>query len=177
MRFSKGFTLVELITVIAIVAVLVVGLIAIINPLAQVGKAHDAQRKSDLKQIQYALEQYYNDHGYYPKTTLASYNVYSSINGGSWLNGLASYMNKIPIDPINKSDGTPPWNGGGSNYTYVYWSDDWCTPPGGTQLKAGQFYELYAHLENASDPQLGQRVSVGGCTDGSYYAGWIGVTN
>lgn len=65
---SAGFTLIELLTVIGILGVLASGLLVIINPLAQLQKARDAQRKSDLGQIQKALEVYYQDTNAYPAT-------------------------------------------------------------------------------------------------------------
>lgn len=62
---NRGFTLIELLVVIAIIGILTAVVIASLNT-ARV-KAQDSQRLSDLKQIQTALEMYYNDYGYYPK--------------------------------------------------------------------------------------------------------------
>lgn len=53
---SLGFTLVELLIVIAIIGLLASGLMMILNPVAQIQKANDARRKSDLGQVQKALE-------------------------------------------------------------------------------------------------------------------------
>ncbi len=62
-KFSRGFTLIELLVVIAIIGVLASGVLVAINPLEQIKKARDAQRKQDLAQIQKPLEVYYNDNG------------------------------------------------------------------------------------------------------------------
>ena len=62
-RCLRIFTLIELLVVVAIVGILASGLMAVINPAARIGQARDAQRKSDLHQIQTALEAYYNDNG------------------------------------------------------------------------------------------------------------------
>ena len=82
----RGFTLIELLVVIAVIGVLAVGTITLINPLTQIQKANDAQRKSDLKQIQNALESYYNDNSKYPD---------SLTFGSPWGN----YMSQVPNDP------------------------------------------------------------------------------
>lgn len=62
----KGFTLIELLVVIAVIGVLAGAVIAIINPGAQLGRARNAQRKSDLRQVAGALEQYVTINGSYP---------------------------------------------------------------------------------------------------------------
>ena len=58
-KFQCGFTLVELILVMAIIAVLTTFITGGIGS-SQV-KGRDAQRKSDLKQISQTLELYYQD--------------------------------------------------------------------------------------------------------------------
>ena len=61
---KKGFTLIELLVVIAILGLLAaVGLGSFRTSQL---KSRDSKRKSDLSQIQKALEMYYNDHGQYP---------------------------------------------------------------------------------------------------------------
>src|SRR5438034_6926778 len=60
---SSGFTLIELLVVISVIGILAAGLLLLINPFAQFQKARDAQRKSDLGQIQKALELYSQDTG------------------------------------------------------------------------------------------------------------------
>jgi prepilin-type N-terminal cleavage/methylation domain-containing protein len=78
----KGFTLFELLTVIAILAILLVG--GLTNWMTQSKKAFDAKRKGDLAKIRANLEHYVNDHGCYPTEDLmdsctspifASYNM------------------------------------------------------------------------------------------------------
>ena len=61
---KKGFTLIELLVVIAII-----GLLSTLSVLALNGaraRARDAKRISDIKQIQTALEMYYNENNAYP---------------------------------------------------------------------------------------------------------------
>lgn len=59
MKNKKGFTLVELLVVIAIIGLLAT--IAFISLNSARGKARDAKRVSDIRQIQTALELYYNN--------------------------------------------------------------------------------------------------------------------
>ena len=137
MRGNKGFTLIELIVVIGILSILAAGLLMILNPFNQFQKATDARRKSDLAQIQRALEVYYQDHGQYPSNTSAyqmSDPTLGTINWGQkWCTNSSCsgfYMNVVPQDPAYPAS------------TYVYYSPD------------GQHYYLYANLSRGSlDPQ------------------------
>lgn len=54
---QKGFTLVELIVVIAIISVLAVGLIAVINPAQRVAESSDARVISDITEGGASIEQ------------------------------------------------------------------------------------------------------------------------
>ncbi len=98
MRKSKGFTLVELITVIAIIGVL--SLIAIASYAGVRAKARDTKRISDISQIRVALAYYLDKNGAYP----------SSLGSIS-----PTYIQSLPTDPFNKTTGTPA-----VNYTYGY---------------------------------------------------------
>ena|SRR5579859_5298538 len=130
---QNGFTLIELVVVIGILAVLSVFVLATLNPLQQFKKSRDGERKSDLAQIQRALEQYYQDHGSYPKSN-ATYNI-TDLNGNTvaWggASGWSPYMNLVPKDPD-------------STRTYIYYASG----------SIPQSYKLYANLEvGPDDPQ------------------------
>lgn len=134
--FQKGFTLIELMIVIAILAALT-GLAAT-NFVNTQAKARDARRKSDLTQIQRALELFYNDHGQYPHESnnqIAGCGA-SSQSACPWGTPLQDatgtiYMETIPKDPK-------------SNYVYFYNVDQT------NYLR----YQLFALLENSKDPML-----------------------
>ena len=61
---KKGFTLIELLVVIAIIGLL--STLAVVALNSARAKARDAKRVGDVKQMQTALELYYNDNQSYP---------------------------------------------------------------------------------------------------------------
>ncbi len=132
---NKGFTLIELLVVISIIGILATLLIANIGGVRE--RARDAKRKSDLNQIQKALEMYKNSQTTpeYPETgdveTLAA-------------DLESDYMQEVPHDPkcsYNSTDDVWECTGDWPDYSYVQDDDD--------SLK----YTLTVCLENASDPQ------------------------
>jgi len=100
-NFKKGFTLIEIMVVIAIIGILSSFLIGAFSGLRQTTR--DSQRKTDLRLIQSALEIYRSDTGKYSSS--------SPINpcGGSWTVSSTVYMQKIPCDPLSAAA-----------YTYIY---------------------------------------------------------
>lgn len=88
---NKGFTLIELLTVISIIGVLT-GLLTV-SFLGVRVRGRDAQRKSDIKQIQSALELYRADNDTYPTTSPIT------SCGAAFSSGATSYMTKVPCDP------------------------------------------------------------------------------
>lgn len=125
-NFSKGFTLVELLIVIAIIGVLSALLMA--NFIGVRQRARDAQRKADLRQIQSALELYRSDNGSYP---IGNYAALSNCTGKLGNPACTTtYMQKLPADPL------------GGTATYYYNS------------AAGTTYTIRACLENSADKDI-----------------------
>jgi general secretion pathway protein G len=124
---KKGFTLIELLVTISIIGILSTLMIANFNSTRQ--RARDAQRKSDLRNIQTALRLYYNDSSGYPSAAV------TIPFGAEWTNasGDTIYMNQVPQDPQYNSDTDTP------KYTYTPVVGDTDT------------YTLSACLENKSD--------------------------
>jgi general secretion pathway protein G len=99
MKKQKGFTLIELLVVIAIIAILSTVVMAGLNSARLKGR--DAKRLSDIKQVQAALELYYDTNSGYP-------------SAATWAAGLNTalftvYMNPLPVTPMP----------GGTTYTYT----------------------------------------------------------
>lgn len=86
---DAGWTLAELLIVIAIIAILAV-IFLLVNWKRSIARAHDAQRKTDIANIRRAFEEYYNDNGCYPSMEILD-------NCGS--TDLAPYISSVPCDP------------------------------------------------------------------------------
>lgn len=65
---AKGFTLVELLIVIALLGVIATIVIAAINPIEQANRASDSGMKADASGLVSALQRYYTGHNDYPWT-------------------------------------------------------------------------------------------------------------
>lgn len=63
---TEGFTLVELLIVIALIAILSVAVLATINPIEQSNKAKDASLQNDAAEVMNAYERYYTVKATYP---------------------------------------------------------------------------------------------------------------
>ena len=99
-KLKKGFTLIELLVVIAIIGVLASIVLASLNNARK--KSRDARRITDIKQIQLALELYFD--GQSNKYPAAST---SCVAGGAayGLEALATgnYIPQVPRDPLSTS--------------------------------------------------------------------------
>lgn len=138
---SKGFTLIELLVVIAIISILASILLANFVGVRQRGR--DAQRKSDVRQLQSALEMYRADNGNYP-TSLAAC-------GSAFTSGSSTYMTKIPCDPLSAV-----------SYTYS------ATPTGcDNSVTTCSGYTIVACIENANDSQKDSSVQAACSSSGS----------
>ena len=67
---AKGFTLVELLIVIALIGVLAVAVLAAINPLEQLNRARDTGMESDASQLLAAIDRYYASQEEFPWVTV-----------------------------------------------------------------------------------------------------------
>lgn len=101
----RGFTLIEVLIVVALLAILAVVALLALNPAAAQDRTRDASRLKDMTTLQAVVEQYVSDN------SNATLNRVSTANSGSnacgtagWLGtDLCSYANVLPVDQSNKS--------------------------------------------------------------------------
>ena len=96
---SKGFTLIELLVVIAIIGILATIVLASLNGARR--KARDTRRAADIKQIQLALELYFDGdgNGQYPISSGAACSAPAAYFGlSSTL--VPKYISVLPTDPV-----------------------------------------------------------------------------
>ncbi|HEY4502424.1 MAG TPA: prepilin-type N-terminal cleavage/methylation domain-containing protein [Candidatus Paceibacterota bacterium] len=98
---KRGFTLIELLVVIAIIGILSSVVLASLNTARE--KSRDARRISDIKQLQLALELYFDTNSEYPPAAVAA-------DASTALADLVTdgYIASIPTDPV-----------GGAEYQYI----------------------------------------------------------
>ena len=91
---KNGFTLVEILIVMAILVMMSAIMIGIFNTIGVTAKGRDAQRKKDLNRIKVAFEEYFNDKGYFP-TDYDSWNIKVNCKSGVFV----PYLTSWPCDP------------------------------------------------------------------------------
>lgn len=122
---KAGFTLIELLVVIAIIGILSSVVLASLNSARKKGR--DARRVADVKQLQLALELYYDAHGSYP-STLGSTSSSALVSEG--------FIAALPVDPTD-----------GDVYAYVPY-----TATSGSTICNG--YHVGASLETSGHSAL-----------------------
>ncbi|MDD4901361.1 MAG: type II secretion system protein [Patescibacteria group bacterium] len=153
---NLGFTLVELLVVIAITGFLVTTAVVTLSN-ARI-KARDARRISDIRQLQKALEMYYDQNNAYPISTSCGAvlptvnwcNSSQTLSNGHWIknNGsgpadLNAFLSQDPLDPRPVSPIVfPPSNGG--NYFYFDHNFNSNNP-------SGRWYIIVFSLEDKSN--------------------------
>ena len=155
---KKGFTLVELLVVVAILGILMAAVVLAINPMEIMKKGRDSTRLSDMDSLRKAIDLAVADGGTLTATASAGDSTVGTraVNGTGWVNvNVAQYLSTLPIDPRN---GTSFADAAGNTVTgkYLYFSD-------------GSAYELNCYLE--SEDNVGKYGTDGGNDPARYEVG------
>ncbi len=133
---KKGFTLIEILVVIAIIGIL--ASIVLVGLGGFRARGQDARRIADTRQVQNALELYYNKCGYYPGGATAG--TCNTTNPTTWADVQSTLVNaQIGVTSVS-NDPIP-----GQNYVY------------GVSVNR-QNYVVGATLGDANDASLRQDV-------------------
>ena len=182
MATNKGFTLLEVLIVIALITIIAVIALVVLNITSQVDKARDGRRKNELAALQTALEDYYNDHGCYPQASEICYDDPVDIKKGefgtqptigqkchicgseSTSPSFAPYLDKLPCDPQHPT----------KDYLYTYACVEWgaCPPP----CISG--YQVYSDLSMDNDADINTLgCQAGGCGPRPNYGYDYGISS
>lgn len=102
MKYSRGFTLIELIVVLAVIGFLA-SIIFVMLTDARLD-ARDKRRIEDLKQIERALHLYVTDHQHFPKQSEGANG--DTATNATFLALIKPYLQGTPIDPAGAGNGT-----------------------------------------------------------------------
>ena len=132
-KLTKGFTLMELLVVMAIMGILFTTVIVAVNPQRQLAKARDTSRETDIFAILGAIFEYQAEHGgdlpetatqTFPTTATCigtSPSCFDLANAGDTGEEIVPvYLAEMPTDPRPEDSGCP---GDQTNTCYQIWVD------------------------------------------------------
>jgi general secretion pathway protein G len=173
-QFKKGFTLVELLVVIAILAILAVAVVLVLNPAELLKQARDSTRISDMAALNSAVALYFADVA--PSTqsavvrctvdttfpgggTACVLNVSTTVDGTGWVSipfssiSSGSPLARLPLDPVNSG--------------VLFYAAKVSSTVGA--------YELNANMESVKYSSTSASEVVSATKDGGNNAGWYEV--
>lgn len=186
---EHGFTLMELLIVVALIALIATAVLVLLNPWAQIAKGQDSKRKQELTQLNKVLEDWYNDKGCYPKPTDICYDPPTNVCTPPGVNGplksqkchicgnesssppFSPYLSRLPCDPRHKQ----------KQYLYEVAPASSLNCPqtiAAATNPCPQWYRVYSNLSNQSDPSIeGVGCQASGCGIAPNYGYDFGVTS
>lgn len=112
---KRGFTLIELLVVIAIIGILSSVVLASLNTAR--ARARDAKIRSELRQINIAINLYFQKYGYYPANTYPN----------NYCSNQPNFLQSVVNEGLLPSNLVAPNN---STYPYCYYNYGTGTEPG-----------------------------------------------
>lgn len=159
---NKGFSLFEVILVVAIIILIVISVPLTVNLRKQIGRGQDTKRKSELTALSHILEDYYNDKGHFPTPAEICYNPVSgqtscNICGNQETpDAMKAYTTKLPCDPQYPAK------------NYLYQIDDEAAP---------SVFRIYTKFSTDDDPSIAEKDCQYGCGPyPNFFYSW-GVTS
>lgn len=148
---KSGFTLIELLVVVAIIGLLSTLSVLALNTAR--ARSRDARRISDIKQIQTALEMYYNAAGGYPDPSLAYSEQPIAYEGDTFLKSYPYAPPTIDGSCASFWSGTPPME-------YYYYNDgDGYLANNGIDAVYSSYQILYCLGAKTGDIPAGEHVA------------------
>jgi prepilin-type N-terminal cleavage/methylation domain-containing protein len=134
---TSGFTLVELLIVIAVLGVLAAVVLVAIDPLEQLARGRDAGRKSSIAQLGHALQAYFTAHN----------SAYPAVATGSttWITDTMVASGEIKTAPTNPSTFATTCASG------AFGQNGFCYSTGTGGVTGGVEAVVYTSLESKSD--------------------------
>jgi len=150
-HFRRGFTLIEILIVIAIIALIMGVFLPNFNEMRR--KSRDQARKAGVKAFVEALELYKLNHN--PPAYIPDADFATITPGDPWIDNGVTYMNSFPVDPLYSAN---------PSEFYIRYS---------RSNISNLLYIVAVCLEDPSDPEGAANpepaVILGTCTSGKWY--------
>ncbi|MBI2052379.1 MAG: prepilin-type N-terminal cleavage/methylation domain-containing protein [Candidatus Sungbacteria bacterium] len=133
----RGFTVIELLVVIAVIGIL--SSIVLVSLNSSRAKARDARRAADIKQVQLALELFFDNNNSYPVASAwfgGQGNCWGTVTN-NWVPGLSpGYVSALPLDPRSTNCGSVYlYAGNATNYKIIAHVPENCENPAMRSIK------------------------------------------